>query len=1303
MRQRSARAFLCEPRVLAELALHLQASGKGRQKSEGLRFAPTEESSALMMKVETEGARSNERDGLAVPAHAKPAFKYDGFVSYSHAVDGKLAPAIQRALHTLGKPWYRVRALHIFRDETSLSANPALWISIEKSLGASKWFIYLASARAAESSWVRREIEWWLSRRGPSSMLVVLTEGTLRWDDAEKAFDWSASDAFPRELAHYLTGEPLWIDLSWARNIDNLNLRHSRFRACMLRLAAPMHGRAPDELDGDDVRQYRRNRLTAKAAIVALGGLTVASLTAAYFAVQRGRESLSRELAMHSLQQLEANPELSLRLALEALDSAATRQAEEALRRALGESSVLATLPTPGQASAAMYSSTGRTILAVSYSDVALWKQGSGTMPILHHPQIVSVAQFSSDGAQVATGSRDGKARVWDVASAQLLAEWQAVEPTTGASQQPMVTHLRLSPDSSLALSAGGAPLTIATTIARVWEAKTGRLVSELKGHTSTIAALEFAPDGKRAVTGSWDKTVRIWDTATGALLKTLTGHEDAVTAVAFSHDGAWVISAGLDLTVRSWDATTGAQRAIGGNPKRAKRSTLDRFAAIGPRASRAITHDAASTTVYDPYTGKAVRELTDFPASCTKAVFSSDDRRLACPGEEGRAFVWDVDSGRQVGIVRGHRGVLNDLSFSPDGAVLLTAGTDNTVRAWSLDRNEWTLAGHEKGVHVATWSPDGSVVATGSVDGTARLWDARTGRLLSLLRTPESELATGEVASIAFSQDGHRLLVGSFGVGGAHVWDARAGTPMLSLDTDEMKPTLADASDWTADDSVIIMGAAQDPVLLRMRKALPDLPPFDPSRPPASLPSVRRDLLRWDARSGRILPPIPAGTGSEFGPVTCGYSRAAGLACVATDQDTVSQIWDVRSRVLVSEIRGHLPDAPIAKMSADGDLVALSDQDRVEIWETRTGRLRSRIAALTNYTITDLDFDPTGRRLLTAGGQLEPVARIWDTSSGHRVADLRGHTHSINRVRFSPDGRLVVTASQDNSARIWSVEDGRELMSLRGHRAMLHDARFSPDGRSVLTASGDGTARIYDVSLARPLPELLETARMRRARSLTAEETRRFLHEPGGSIMQAMESFVRALNRFRDKPPTRSVSSIHTLTREFDEMKAKAAREQPHRPTAYVVLEEAVKKSNASLARETNLTKKADEAANQFLGFYLVNTKALAEHCRRLGVDIAAFVQAFAGEHAALYQKSRQIHDRDPDGADKMEAEVYRALEPQLDQMMADSMKAAAQQYGASEQQVCQAIADHPKEMASQFTLAKVNPGLHQALTEAR
>ena len=111
---------------------------------------------------------------------------YKAFVSYSHAVDGQLAPALQSALHRLARPWYRVRALRVFRDQTSLSANPGLWPSIERALADSEYFLLLASPESARSPWVEREVAWWLGHRPVDRLLMVLTGGELVWNDAAR-------------------------------------------------------------------------------------------------------------------------------------------------------------------------------------------------------------------------------------------------------------------------------------------------------------------------------------------------------------------------------------------------------------------------------------------------------------------------------------------------------------------------------------------------------------------------------------------------------------------------------------------------------------------------------------------------------------------------------------------------------------------------------------------------------------------------------------------------------------------------------------------------------------------------------------------------------------------------------------------------------------------------------------------------------------------------------------------------------------------------------------------------------------
>ena len=190
---------------------------------------------------------------MAVGA-ASPSSSYDAFVSYSHAADGRLAPALQAGLQSLAKRWYRRRALRVFRDKTSLSASPELWPAIERALGQARYFVLLASPKAAGSPWVDREVRWWRAHRGRDTVLIVLTDGQLVWDESIGDFDTDKTNAIPPGLQGWFTAEPLWVDLRWARNEQHVSLRNPGFRDSLADLAAPLRGLPKDELVGEDIR-----------------------------------------------------------------------------------------------------------------------------------------------------------------------------------------------------------------------------------------------------------------------------------------------------------------------------------------------------------------------------------------------------------------------------------------------------------------------------------------------------------------------------------------------------------------------------------------------------------------------------------------------------------------------------------------------------------------------------------------------------------------------------------------------------------------------------------------------------------------------------------------------------------------------------------------------------------------------------------------------------------------------------------------------------------------------------------------
>jgi hypothetical protein len=213
---------------------------------------------------------------------------YAAFISYSHAVDGKLAPALQRGLQRFAKRWYELRALNVFRDETSLSTNPHLWASIESALSKSRYFLLLASPRAAQSEWVVREVEWWKANRPLDRLLIVLTQGTLTWDHAAEDFVWDDETPLPPNLRGVFTDSPRYLDLRWAQSAaTDLSLQHNQFREAIADLAATLHGRPKEELIGEEVMQHRRVRRLARGAMAGLALLALLATGAAIWALHQ--------------------------------------------------------------------------------------------------------------------------------------------------------------------------------------------------------------------------------------------------------------------------------------------------------------------------------------------------------------------------------------------------------------------------------------------------------------------------------------------------------------------------------------------------------------------------------------------------------------------------------------------------------------------------------------------------------------------------------------------------------------------------------------------------------------------------------------------------------------------------------------------------------------------------------------------------------------------------------------------------------------------------------------------------------
>ena len=155
----------------------------------------------------------------------------------------------------------------------------------------------------------------------------------------------------------------------------------------------------------------------------------------------------------------------------------------------------------------------------------------------------------------------------------------------------------------------------------------------------------------------------------------------------------------------------------------------------------------------------------------------------------------------------------------------------------------------------------------------------------------------------------------------------------------------------------------------------------------------------------------------------------------------------------LVSEVYPHNQENPDGKFlvtEAYDALRTLRDSCKVEkVFYSHTGDINRAC------------FSPDGKRVLTASD--DGTATLWDVESGDSLFTLHGHTDGISYASFASDGKRIVTASNDDTAILWDAENGDSLFTLRGHTYNVTSACFSPDGKRVVTASGDNTAILWD------------------------------------------------------------------------------------------------------------------------------------------------------------------------------------------------------------------------------------------------
>lgn len=456
-----------------------------------------------------------------------------------------------------------------------------------------------------------------------------------------------------------------------------------------------------------------------------------------------------------------------------------------------------------------------RIVSASNGGDTCLWNSETGKLLAVLNPQtLVREVVFSPAGDRLVTTG--GGSRLWDAGSGTEIAILRHDAPAIGAS----VVFGPLGSTDAAEFSADGSRVVTCSPdgTARVWNARDGTPEAVLRGHGGPVRGAVISPDGSRVFTRSDDGSGRLWNLADTAEVVSIATPDSPVRAMVlsprgdrlatisenggiriwpgdrggaptipagsaapfhqaeFNRDGTRLVAAARDGLVRVWNPAVGSEIASFTGHGKSVRS-----ARFSPDGSRVLTCSEDRTArVWETVTGREVFRL-DHEGEISKAIFSPDGKRIATlamglsdkPGVYvPTAVLWDAESGRRVATMRETDSDLYAIVFSPEGALLVTAGQNGMYRLWSAATGEklHDLAAHADSVLDPEFSPDGRLILTAAYDGVARLWSVATGKMTAAFRQENG------VRQAAFSPDGLRVFVISGGEEPPRLWDAASG-----------------------------------------------------------------------------------------------------------------------------------------------------------------------------------------------------------------------------------------------------------------------------------------------------------------------------------------------------------------------------------------------------------------------------------------------------------------------------------------------------------------------------------------------
>jgi WD40 repeat protein len=588
-------------------------------------------------------------------------------------------------------------------------------------------------------------------------------------------------------------------------------------------------------------------------------------------------------------------------------------------------------------------------------------------------------------------------------------------------------------------------------------------------------ASIAFTPDDKMVGSIIEDGTVQLWDLELRRSIASWQAHKRPSRsrpwrphhALVFDKQGR-LFTGGVDGGLRAWNVVTQPPVCAAelGNPIGSMSVSPDGRILIATTLTGTIAAFKIEATV-TPYCRWQVE-----PGHVYRAVFLPDaEHAMISAGRTLQQWKLPGDSGKPS-LVRSIEQA-TDLAVAPKGDLLASQGVNAGVRIWQLPTFNEIQGSATTGGSLGI-SPDGDVLAVGSGDGRLSLVDPRSGLLLRALQGH-----TEEIRALAFSHDGKFLVSGGCDqmLG---LWDI---TALL-----RPKPTLRHGQKVQdirfLRDSTRFLTLGRE-LRTNQQGGLVEFSTVKLWHTARETELATATLARGSILHNRLaLAPDDGNVAvNDFG-----TGQILSLPSLQMRINPLGQNLDYSAdgqRVVFFNRRqigraGGKLDSPLLLGTEDSDISTLvvspdgktaisrvhESEGEFSFWDVERPGSRV-IAAEHRQTTVQFAFSPDGKLLATASW--DGTVGLWDVASRQNITRLRGHADAVDAVAFSPDGRTLATGAQDRTVRLWHVGMRRQIASITVEEHGVSALAFSPDGQWLVGGGFNGTLHLWRAPRDRP------------------------------------------------------------------------------------------------------------------------------------------------------------------------------------------------------------------------------------------